>query len=235
MNSRAEPSRQVLNNPVWFSITDRHAHLGQRKGQAVSYHPDVSPFSGLEEASESALNDLSTLVPDQGIAVVMTDSERLPLTSNWKELTTYHLSQMIHLEEHPVPEFEYEELSSTDIPRMIELVRLTEPGPFDTRTIEFGNYLGVNQNDKLLAMAGERLSPPGWIEISGVCTHPGARNKGLAAALVKKLVADALNRGEQPFLNVLKGSPSEKTAIGVYERLGFRFHQSMMIFVLKKS
>jgi predicted GNAT family acetyltransferase len=234
MNPSALPSRSVLDNPVWYSITGGHSHLGQIAGQAVTYHPEVSPFGGLEEPSEAALDDLATLIPDNGIAAVMTSSEGLPKTSQWKELATYHLSQMIHLDDQSAPNQEYVELSTADVPRMIELVRLTEPGPFDTRTIQFGTYLGIYSDDQLIAMAGERLRPMGWVEISGVCTHPTARGKGLAAALVKELVARVHGRGEHAFLNVLKGSPSEKTAIGVYERLGFQFHQPMTIYALLK-
>jgi predicted GNAT family acetyltransferase len=234
MNSNAAPSRDVLDNPVWYSITGDHTHLGQVSGRAVTYHQEVSPFGGLGEPTEAALHDLMNLVPNDGIAAVMTSSDSLPNTSMWKLLATYHLSQMICLEEQSAPAHEFVELSATDVPQMIKLVRLTEPGPFDTRTIQFGTYLGVYQNGQLMAMAGERLRPAGWIEISGVCTHPGARGKGLAAALVMELVARARNRGEFAFLNVLKGSPSEETAIGVYERLGFRFHQAMTIYALLK-
>jgi len=234
MNSSAEPSTGVLDNPVWHSIKEGHRHLGQIAGQAVTYHPEVSPFGGLEEPTEAALNDLTKLVPDNGIAAVMTKSDGLPDTSMWKELKAYHISQMICLDEQSAPDHEYVELSATDVPRMIELVGLTEPGPFDTRTIQFGTYLGVFQKDELVAMAGERLRPAGWIEISGVCTHPSARGKGLAAALVMELVARARSRGEHAFLNVLKGSPSEETAIGVYERLGFQFYQPMAIYALLK-
>jgi hypothetical protein len=34
-------------------------------------------------------------------------------------------------------------LTEKDIPEMIALTRLTKPGPFGTRTIEFGNYEGI--------------------------------------------------------------------------------------------
>ena len=233
MKSSAD-SRQVLDNPVWHAISDGHAHLGLAKGQAVVYRPEVSPFAGLEQVSEESLNDLSSLVPNQGIAAVMTDSESLPKTSNWHELASYYVSQMIYVGEDTAPTYEHVELSFGDVPNMIDLVRLTEPGPFDARTIEFGTYLGVYQGDQLLAMAGERLRPTGWVEISGVCTHPSARSQGFAAALVKELVARAGTRHEQVFLNVLKGSPSESTALGVYERLGFQFHQTITIFALQK-
>jgi predicted GNAT family acetyltransferase len=234
MNSNAEPSLDVLDNPVWHSITGGHTHLGQIFERAVTYHSKVSPFGGLKEPTEAALDDLSNLVPKSGIAAVMTKSEGLPNTPEWKKLASYHLSQMICLDAQSAPDHDYVELSDDDVPGMIELVKLTEPGPFDTRTIQFGTYLGIYQDNRLIAMAGERLRPAGWVEISGVCTHPDVRGRGLAAALVKELVSRAGSRGERAFLNVLKGSPSEDTAIGVYERLGFQFHQPMAIYALLK-
>ena len=134
----SESPSQVLDSPVWHSIVHPHAHLGRIAGQAVTYHPEVSPFSGLKEASETALDDLSTLLPTEGIAAVMTNAADLPVTSGWRELRRYHLVQMIHLGDQPASRHEFVELSIADVPEMIELVRLTEPGPFDTRTIEFG-------------------------------------------------------------------------------------------------
>ncbi len=51
-------------------------------------------------------------------------------------------------------------------------------------------------------MAGERLRPPGWTEISAVCTAPDARGHGLAAHLVRALADRIAARGERAFLHV---------------------------------
>ncbi|MGA5300133.1 GNAT family N-acetyltransferase [Nucisporomicrobium flavum] len=110
---------------------------------------------------------------------------------------------------------------------MLALTELTRPGPFWPRTIELGTYYGVRENDTLIAMAGERLQPPGWTEISTVCTAPGARGRGLAAQVVQAAVDHVIARGERPFLHVAAGNSG---AIRLYERLGFvirrqvRFH-----------
>ncbi|MGW4668758.1 GNAT family N-acetyltransferase [Streptosporangium sandarakinum] len=101
---------------------------------------------------------------------------------------------------------------------MLDLVARTQPGPFWPRTCELGTYLGVRDNGTLVAMAGERLRPPGWTEISAVCTAPEARGQGHAARLVSALVARIAARGERPFLHV---AGTNTGAIALYERLGF--------------
>ena len=79
---------------------------------------------------------------------------------------------------------------ATTWPRWSALVARTEPGPFTDRTIELGTYLGVRDasDGALVAMAGQRMHPPGHVEISAVCTDPAFRGRGLARMLVELLV-----------------------------------------------
>ena len=120
-----------------------------------------------------------------------------------------------------------DELAPADVADMTALVELTRPGPFWPRSIALGAFYGVRENGFLMAMAGERLRPPGWTEISSVCTHPQARGRGLAARLVAAAANRILARGERPFLHV---AADNTDAIRLYERLGFavrrpvRFH-----------
>ncbi|MEU6038672.1 GNAT family N-acetyltransferase [Actinomadura sp. NPDC047616] len=116
------------------------------------------------------------------------------------------------------PGSEVVELGAGDVPEMLELTARTRPGPFWPRTRELGTYLGVRENGTLVAMAGERLRPPGWAEISAVCTAPEARGRGHAARLVRALVARITSRNERPFLHV---AAANTDAIALYERLGF--------------
>jgi predicted GNAT family acetyltransferase len=78
-------------------------------------------------------------------------------------------------------------------------------------------------------MAGERLRPPGWTEISAVCTDPAFRGQGLAARLVNAVGAGIVERGERPLLHVLAIS---RPAIALYERLGFVVRRPLRFEVL---
>jgi predicted GNAT family acetyltransferase len=102
---------------------------------------------------------------------------------------------------------------------MVELTALTKPGPFGKRTHELGYYVGIRDNGKLVAMAGERLKVPGYTEVSAVCTHPDHLGKGYAGALMLEVMRAIRERGETPFLHVRSNNAR---AIGIYERLGFR-------------
>nr|WP_246614879.1 GNAT family N-acetyltransferase [Actinoplanes bogorensis] len=113
-------------------------------------------------------------------------------------------------------------LTAADVPEILDLIERTQPGPFRTRTIELGTYLGVRRNGRLIAMAGERLHPPGWTEISAVCTDPAFRGQGLATKLVRAVAFGVRQRGEIPFLHT---SAANTNAIRLYQSIGFRLRK----------
>jgi predicted GNAT family acetyltransferase len=101
---------------------------------------------------------------------------------------------------------------------MVDLVTRTEPGPFRPRTIDLGGYVGIFHGDALVAMAGERFHPPGYVEVSAVCTDPSVRRRGYAS-IVTTAVADAIAaNGDIPMLHV---ADDNVRARAVYEQLGF--------------
>ena len=116
-------------------------------------------------------------------------------------------------------------LTAADVPEMLDLIARTRPGPFRPRTIEMGVYLGIRRDGRLVAMAGERLHPPGWTEISAVCTDPAFRRRGLATRLVRAVAAGIRARGETPFLHA---AADNTEAIRLYESLGFRLRREVM-------
>ena len=120
-------------------------------------------------------------------------------------------------------------LTPADVPAMVELAELTEPGPFRARTSELGEFFGIFDGGRLLSMAGQRLRLPGFIEVSAVCTHPDARGRGFARMAMAQVMADILGRGATPFLHAFADNP----AIRVYEALGFTRRRSLHLAVLQ--
>jgi GNAT superfamily N-acetyltransferase len=100
----------------------------------------------------------------------------------------------------------------------LELATLCKPGPFGIRTIELGDYFGLFDGERLMAMAGERLRAPGLCEISGVCTHPDYQGRGLAKRLIGKLLRLHQQRGERSFLHVMRSNPAHQ----LYLDMGFK-------------
>jgi ribosomal protein S18 acetylase RimI-like enzyme len=115
--------------------------------------------------------------------------------------------------------------------RILELVGITRPGPFGPRTIELGEYFGCFEEERLMAMAGERMCAGELREISGVCTHPDFQGRGLARRLMAKLVRRQMLRRETPFLHVMCDNA---VAHRLYERLGFRDYRKSVVRVISR-
>lgn len=138
--------------------------------------------------------------------------------AGWEVLGSIGLVQLdgtgLDVESDP----DLEVLGAGDVPEILDLVARTRPGPYLPRTIEMGTHLGIRVGGRLVAMAGERLHPPGWTEISAVCTDPAFRGRGYGTRLVKAVGAVIRDRGEVPFLHA---AATNTTAIRLYESLGF--------------
>ncbi len=80
-------------------------------------------------------------------------------------------------------------------------------------------------------MAGERMRPEGFCEVSGVCTHPEHRGRGYAGRLMRLVARRILERGETPFLHCFETNAG---AIALYETLGFRARRRLVLTILKR-
>jgi len=226
---------QVLDHVAWAALTGPHARFAEGVGLAARYHPEVSPFAAVPTRSgrvePAAWADLARLT-GPGLPVLLSGLPEMldTLPAGWQVETRLPGVQMVATAALPgEPDPEAIRLGADDVEDMLDLVARTQPGPFLPRTVELGTYLGVRRHGKLVAMAGERVHPPGWTEISAVCTDPAARGQGLAGRLVRAVAHGIRARGEVPFLH----AAAENTgAVRLYEALGFTVRRRPTFFVL---
>jgi ribosomal protein S18 acetylase RimI-like enzyme len=222
----------VLDNAVWHSLVHEHRELAERENLAARYDPDVSVFGAIDDRTDAdvdaAWRDLGAVVGPSGVAVLFR-AEIPPLPKAWTRLDGGRAHQMVLRELATVDEPECRALGPADVGEMLALVELTRPGPFAVRTVELGGYVGVFDRGRLVAMAGQRLAPPGFREISAVCTHPDFRGRGLAAGLTSLVAQRILERGERPFLHhAADNDPARR----VYEDIGFEFRRQVVFAAL---
>ncbi|MFJ8606263.1 GNAT family N-acetyltransferase [Streptomyces sp. NPDC093675] len=214
--------RHVLDNPALTSLTGPHAHFAERRGRVLRYPLDVSPWVGLpDEPGADDWADLAALAGPGAEAPIPGFGGRVP--EGWEVTFALDGVQLVDDGLAAVPDAEAVRLTHADVPEMLDLVERTRPGPFLPRTIELGTYLGIRRDGALIAMAGERLHPPGWTEISAVCTDPAFRGQGLATRLILAVAHGIHERGETPFLHT---AAENTNAIRLYESLGFRLRRT---------
>jgi len=221
---------KALDNPIWHSLTTRHARFGQGDGLARRFEPGIGPLAGMMEQSAEAYRALSDLLsPGEAAALFLDSAPELP--AGWHSVRHEPLDQMI-CEATPAArdwEFRFQALGADDVPEMLELTALTEPGPFRLRTYDLGGFLGIREDGRLAAMAGQRLALPGFTEVSAVCTHPDFRGRGYGLALVCAVSRAIVALGETPILHVL---PANTGAIRVYEAAGFTLRRKLHLAVV---
>jgi ribosomal protein S18 acetylase RimI-like enzyme len=222
-------NRSLLDNPGWYALNSHHRNLAIWGKIAVRYQPGTLIAGAMPENTTSGFSDLRDLVKnDETIGVLGSLPENLP---GWEIIQTGVIPQMICDELKSIPHVEAVHLTINDVPEILDLIALAQPGPFLPRTIEMGQYLGLHKDGKLIAMAGERLHPLGFCEISAVCTHPDYRGRGYAAALTCMVSELILDRQEVPFLHL---APTNDIAMKLYKKLGFYQRKEIHLSLLQR-
>ncbi|MFJ9949631.1 GNAT family N-acetyltransferase [Kitasatospora sp. NPDC091207] len=225
----AAAHRHPLDNPARAALLGPHAHLAERHGDVLRYPADVSPFAALPDRRDrETWRHVAALYGPGGVVAATGSPDSVP--ADWEILMHGPGVQLVDDGVRATPDEEAVRLGPADVPEMLALVAHARPGPFLPRTIELGGYLGIRRGGALVAMAGERLRPPGWTEISAVCTAESHRGQGLGSRLVRAVAAGIRDRGDTPFLHT---SAENTTAIRLYESLGFRLRRQVTFLGLR--
>lgn len=219
-----------LDNPVWASLSSHHAALARKEGHAARYPADAAPLVAVGRTDADTVAQLAGLV-EVGESVLLVGMT-LPLPLAWRVEPLMHIAQMtcnspIAVDDGPP----IRALARDDVADMLALTALVYPHYFRPRTIEMGRYVGIHEDNRLVAMAGERMRFDGHQEISAICTHPGHTGRGHARRLLAALGNDILDRGELPFLHVSHGNLRAKS---LYERMGYVFRADIALLEISR-
>jgi ribosomal protein S18 acetylase RimI-like enzyme len=225
----------VLDNPAWSALTGPQRSFGVRTGDVARFDPEISLFGAFAagpgpgpdpghdpDPDPGAWGQMAELIGPGGVVITTGRTGTPP--EGWSVEYDGGAVQMtgevlVGAGDPPASETrEVVPLGTDDVPEMLELVALARPGPFAPRTVELGGYVGIRRRGRLVAMAGERLRPVGWAEISAVATHPDHRRQGLGELLVRVVAAGIVARGETP---VLHAAADNAAALRLYGAMGF--------------
>lgn len=222
-----------MDNPAWNALNTGNTQLANGNDQVKYFSKEVSPFFGLKDNSDDDFATLHELITHDSPVGFISPVER-EISGKWKLLRYIQPLQMIfNGVADPLDEtIEIITLTNEHVPQMLALTKLTNPGPFDVRTIDFGHYRGIFDGDRLVAMAGQRMHPVPYAEISAVCTHPDYLGKGYARQLLLYQVHRIRAASGIPILHVLHDN---ERAIKVYESLGFSTRKQMHFYILQKN
>jgi ribosomal protein S18 acetylase RimI-like enzyme len=214
----------VLDSPAWSSLTGRHRHLAEGNEHVLRYPEDVSPFVGVRDWEHPEVWDALLDLFGHDATVSISHADPL-LPAGWAPVFSIPGVQLVQTDRlAPAPDAEAVELGAADSDDMLALAERTRPGPFLPRTHELGRYVGIRREGRLIAMAGERLQPDGWTEISAVAVDEEHRRQGLASRLVLDVAFHARQRGDRALLHA---SATNTTAISGYEKLGFALRRRL--------
>jgi ribosomal protein S18 acetylase RimI-like enzyme len=221
-----------LDHPVWNALTTRQQALAEGDALARRYPPAMAPFAAMADMSAPNFAALGALMSGSDIAVLFTPD---PVTApaEFKILLAETGEQMIGTPvDSATRDAEIVTLGGHDVAAMMALTELTKPGPFSLRTHELGTFLGMRIDGQLVAMAGERMKPADYTEITAVCVHPSHRGRGYGQMLLAAISRQITARGEIPFLHVFSNNES---AIALYRRQGMEIRRRLYVTVLQRQ
>src|SRR5665213_1003767 len=131
-----------LDHPIWTALTTRQQALAEGGALARRYPPDIAPFAATADASPQSFAALGELMSPSDHSVLYTP-DPVEIPAAFKILLAATGEQMIGTPKEASGSADIVRLGAADVPAMLELTKLTNPGPFAPRTHELGTFLGV--------------------------------------------------------------------------------------------
>ena len=220
-NKPLELDESVLDNPVWYALTEHQYNYAKDYGNVKFYKPDYAPFGAFINDADSsiAIEEHSKLIDD---FFIVANKPKMP--SHFDNPKEYIGLQMIRREpiDYPITETIIE-LTDAHYNDLIELIKRVYPEFFKSKTPQLGKYFGIYKNNKLVATVGERMQTKNFIEISAVATHPEHTGNGYAKQLITHITDRIFKKNKIPFLHV---DQTNTGPIQLYKKLGFELRKT---------
>ena len=210
---------EKLDNPAWWALTGVQQSFALGGKYVKRYQRGILPFAAYDQEHANNIALLNNwMETDEQFFLI---GEFPPLPSNWLLIKELPCVQMVL--EQPVPAIETTDpitpLTAAHRADMFNLINRVQPGYYLPDTYKLGNYYGIWQHNKLVAIAGERMRLDQLTEISAICTDPDYTGRKYAQQLTAHICNTNLAAGITPFLHVLE---TNERAIKLYEYLGFK-------------
>ncbi|MBW8683599.1 GNAT family N-acetyltransferase [Chitinophaga rhizophila] len=216
----------MLDNPVWHALQTTHQAFAQGNARIQRYPAGTLQFTGCADPLTTDLNQILPWTVKNERLILIGDLPQLP--PEWSLVRQLDCIQMVCHQPETVPvTAAITRLTSADVPDMLSLTSLVQPGFFYKNTPLLGTYYGIRQEGQLVAMAGERICMTGLTEVSGVCTHPSYTGRGYAQQLVSKIVNENMSQGLIPYLHFVH---TNERAGKIYDLLGFRERRAIVFW-----
>ena len=222
---------EKLKNPVWYSLQETHEKFSIDFDGVRFYNPEVNNFGAfcndnkIKKAlhSYSKLTNKFFLVSENQVPILEQNNVILEKKIDGCQMALGKLIDVNITEEIVL-------LTQKNIDEVYNLIWLVMPGFYKKRGFEMGKFFGVFRNNKLVAIAGQRMQTTDFIEISSVVTHPNYLRQGLANQLTYYITKEIIKENKLPILHTNKGN----LAIKLYEKLGFKITRDMNWWLYNK-
>lgn len=222
----------ALDNPAWWALTGVQQAFSTGAPHVRRYQRGILPFAGYQYGTTQSITSLDDWLAPGEVFFLIGELPDLP--AHWTLLTELPCAQMINQTAVTAPEGEVTiaHLGAAHKIDMYHLIQKVQPGYYEPGTHQLGDYYGIWQDEKLVAIAGERMRLEQLTEISAICTDPDYTGRKYAQHLIAHLCNTNLDKGIIPFLHVLE---TNERAIRLYEYMGFSKRRTISFWKLRKA